>query len=76
MKLFLEEEDYFYVKIGKENSIDILKDNTVIVSSYLLNQRIKGKIALIAPIRMNYPKVIEAVMTISWKINHLINNRN
>ncbi len=76
MKLFLEEEDYFYVKIGKENFIDILKDNTVIVSSFLLNQRIKGKIALIAPKRMNYPKVIEVVMTISWKINHMINNRN
>lgn len=76
MKLFQEEDAYFYVKIGKENSIDILKDNTVIVSTYLLNQRVKGKIALIAPKRMNYPKVIEAVMTISWKINHMINNRN
>lgn len=76
MDLFQEEDDYFYVKIGNENSVKILKDNTIIVSSYLLNERIKGKIALIAPKRMNYPKVIEAVMTISWKINHMINNRN
>lgn len=77
LNLFLEElDDYLYVKIGDENKISILKDNTIIVSTYLLNQRVKGKIALIAPKRMDYPKVIEAVMTISWKINHMINNRN
>ena len=76
INLFEEDDNnYFYVKIGEENKSKILADNSVIVSTYLLNEKIRGKIALIAPKRMDYPKIIEAVMTISWKINHMINSR-
>jgi len=49
------------VTIGKENSINAMRDCTVISVPYQLSGTEKGTIAIVGPTRMEYQKVIPLI---------------
>lgn len=69
-----DNDDYIQVYIGNENNEALLKDSTLIVSNYYLDNNSSGKIAIIGPTRMEYDKTLQAMINLSWKINNLANN--
>ncbi len=49
------------VRIGKENQWDEIKECSLVTATYKLNGRVIGKIGVIGPTRINYPKIISLV---------------
>ncbi len=56
----LPDED-IEVKIGRENKIDAIKNCSIVYATYHLGDKALGKIGVIGPTRMQYPKVISTV---------------
>lgn len=63
-----EETDGIKVLIGNEMNNERLSDYSVILSSYQLGSA-RGSIGLIGPKRMNYPKVMSLIQTVSNTIS-------
>jgi heat-inducible transcriptional repressor len=57
------------VKIGTENEFDEIKDYSVILATYSINDRPLGSIGVIGPTRMEYPKVISSLYYLRKKLN-------
>jgi heat-inducible transcriptional repressor len=49
------------VRIGKENQWDEIKECSLVTATYKLNGRVIGKIGVIGPTRIDYPKIISLV---------------
>ncbi|MFW6269255.1 MAG: heat-inducible transcriptional repressor HrcA [Bacillota bacterium] len=54
-------EDDLEVKIGHENSLDEMKNCSIVCATYHLGNKAIGKIGVIGPTRMEYPRVISTV---------------
>lgn len=54
-------KDGISVKIGRENTLDEVKDCSVIVATYRLNGDTIGKVGLIGPIRMDYSHAVSVL---------------
>ena len=52
------EKDIVNVLIGKENSVDIMSNSTLIFKTVTKNNRVVGAIGVIGPRRMDYSKVV------------------
>ena len=57
------------ISIGYENELDELKENTVITSSFKINDDVVGHIGVIGLTRINYVDVISDIMMISRLLN-------
>lgn len=65
------------VRIGSENPNQEIKDCSVVVSSYQLDDETQGTLGIIGPTRMNYARVISAVGFVSDSLSRaLIELRN
>jgi heat-inducible transcriptional repressor len=64
--------DDIKVQIGAENQIDGIKDCSLITTTYSLGDTVIGKIGVIGPTRMEYPRVISSMNYIRKKINQEI----
>ena len=62
--------DKLDISIGYENELDELKENTVITSSFKINDDIVGHIGIIGLTRINYVDVISDIMMISTLLNN------
>lgn len=60
------------VKIGRENIIKDMKNCSIVFSTYSLNDRAIGKIGVIGPTRMQYPRVISTVDFVSEVLSKII----
>lgn len=60
------------IKIGQENEVDDIKNCSVVVATYYIANRAVGKIGVIGPTRMEYPRVISSVDVISDILGKLI----
>lgn len=60
------------VKIGQENIINDMKNCSIVFSTYSLNDRAVGKIGVIGPTRMQYPRVISTVDFVSEVLSKII----
>ena len=70
--LFLEfNDDELYVRIGSENNIDFLNENTVVATSYKLGMGSSGKIAIIGPTRMDYERIISTMISLNFTMNKI-----
>ena len=56
----LPDED-IEVKIGQENNIEAMKKCSIVYATYTLGDEAVGKIGVIGPTRMQYPRVISTV---------------
>ena len=60
------------IRIGQENGIEDMQNCSLVVATYYLANRAVGKIGVIGPTRMEYPKVISSVDIISDLLGKLI----
>lgn len=60
------------VKIGKENSLDIMQKSSVITANYYVGDKVMGKIGIIGPTRMDYLTTISKMQKISAMLNRLL----
>lgn len=64
--------DEIYVSIGRENNKDFLNENTIVATSYDLGDGSKGKIAVIGPTRMDYEKIISALISLNDRFRDIL----
>lgn len=60
------------IKIGQENEVEDIKNCSLVVATYYISDRAVGKIGVIGPTRMEYPRVISSVDIISDILGKLI----
>lgn len=60
-----------HVKIGKENELEVVKNLSLITSTFRLNENQFGTIALIGPTRMEYRKVISLLQSLSHELTNV-----
>jgi len=60
------------IKIGQENEVEDIKNCSIVVATYYISNRAVGKIGVIGPTRMEYPRVISSVDVISDILGKLI----
>jgi len=61
------------IHIGNENTIDEIKDCTLLTTTYNFGDMVVGSIGIIGPTRMDYSRVISAMNYIRKKMNIEIN---
>lgn len=60
------------VRIGKENTLDIMQKSSVITANYYVGDQVMGKLGIIGPTRMDYPRTIAKIKKISAMLNRLL----
>lgn len=60
------------VKIGQENQLEEMQKCSVVFTTYSLGNRAIGKIGVIGPTRMEYPRVISTVNFVSKVLGEII----
>lgn len=65
----IDSRDNIEVYIGEENGVDFLKDSSIVVAPYHVNDDLSGKIGVIGPTRMEYQKVLRDVGLIAKYID-------
>lgn len=63
------------VFIGGENEEELLRENSIVVGSYELPGKMRGKIGLIGPTRMHYNKAIHDVSLMAAYIDSIVNRK-
>lgn len=60
------------VKIGGENSIEAIKDCSMITATYHIDGKVIGAIGVLGPTRMEYSKVVSLVEFINANLSHIL----
>lgn len=60
------------VRIGRENDLDIMQKSSVISANYYVGDKVMGRLGIIGPTRMDYPKTIAKIKKISAMLNRLL----
>ncbi len=60
------------VRIGKENELDIMQKSSVITANYHVGDKVMGKLGIIGPTRMDYPRTIAKLKKVSAVLNRLL----
>lgn len=63
------------VIIGDENSVPELKNNSVIISPYKINDGLTGFIGVIGPVRMDYSKIVSSLEYFSKNLEKTLEER-
>lgn len=64
-------KDTINILIGKENSVDIMNNSTLIFKTITVNGKVVGAIGVIGPCRMDYSKVITTLDLLTSSISGL-----
>lgn len=62
------------ISIGQENTIDTLKESSIVTATYKLGDKTIGKLGVIGPTRMDYFTVINALNIFSYTLTEMLNN--
>ena len=65
------QKDIINILIGKENTVDIMSNSTLIFKNITVNDRVVGAIGVIGPCRMDYSKVITTLDLLTENIRGL-----
>jgi len=68
--------DGIQIIIGAENSLDLLKDCSLIKANYTIDNQSTGSIALIGPVRMDYGHAVSVLQGILQNIQHVLQALN
>jgi heat-inducible transcriptional repressor len=60
------------VRIGSENSIDELRDCSIVVASYKVDGEVAGTVGVLGPTRMDYRQALAAVEAISQQLGDVL----
>lgn len=61
------------IKIGSENGVEEMKDTSIVVANYSVGDKMKGKIGIIGPTRMNYARVVSSLELINAQLSEILN---
>lgn len=61
------------IKIGSESGVEEMKENSIVVASYSVGDKIKGKIGIIGPTRMDYARVVSSLELINAQLSEILN---
>ena len=70
------QKDIINILIGKENTVDIMSNSTLIFKNITVNDRVVGAIGVIGPCRMDYSKVITTLDLLTNNIRGLFDEKN
>lgn len=65
-------EEGIEVKIGRENNLEEIQNCSLVVATYSLEDKAIGKIGVIGPTRMEYPRVISTVDFVADVLGEII----
>ena len=60
------------VRIGSENSIDELRDCSIVIAPYSVEGEVAGTVGVLGPTRMDYRQALAAVEAISQQLGRLL----
>ena len=69
------EDSKIHIKIGQENTLNEIKDCSVLTASYSIAGEHLGTIAVIGPTRMTYPKVVTLLDVVSRSLSKSLTKR-
>ena len=69
------ENDTTNILIGKENSVDIMSNSTLIFKTITANDKVVGAIGVIGPCRMEYSKVITTLDLLAESIRGMFDDK-
>lgn len=67
--------DKINVMIGEENTLEPMKECSIITTSYSIGEYTLGNIGIIGPTRMNYAQVISVLEHISYYIKNMLGDK-
>ncbi|MFW6237682.1 MAG: heat-inducible transcriptional repressor HrcA [Halanaerobiales bacterium] len=65
-------DDGLEVRIGHENELEEMQNCSLVLAAYSLGKRARGKIGVVGPTRMEYPRVISTVDFVSRVLGEII----
>lgn len=71
MRKEAEDSSEIQVYIGKENTVESMKDCSVVTATYELTDGVYGKIGIVGPKRMDYEKVVATLKTIRTQLDEI-----
>jgi heat-inducible transcriptional repressor len=60
------------VRIGSENSIDELRECSIVVAPYRVDGEVAGTVGVLGPTRMDYRQALAAVEAISQQLGDVL----
>lgn len=68
-----DEKNSISIKIGSENGMEGMKDTSIVVANYTVGDKMRGKIGIIGPTRMNYARVVSSLELINSRLGDILN---
>ena len=60
------------VRIGSENGLDVMRKSSIITANYYVGDKVMGKVGIIGPTRMDYPRTIAKLQRVSALLNRIL----
>ena len=73
LSLMGNESDDISIKIGSESGVDEMKDTSIVVANYNVGDKLRGKIGIIGPTRMDYARVVSSLEMINDRLSEILN---
>ncbi len=73
LSLLDDGNDSISIKIGSENGVDEMRDTSIVVANYSVGDKLKGKIGIIGPTRMDYARVVSSLEVINGRLSEILN---
>lgn len=67
-----ESSDAIRIVIGDETGLPEMKNTSIVLSSYRAGGRMRGKIGVIGPTRMDYARIVSSLETISARLEEIL----
>lgn len=73
LSLMGNDSDDISIKIGSESGVEGMKDTSIVVANYHVGNKLRGKIGIIGPTRMDYARVVSSLEMINDRLVEILN---
>jgi heat-inducible transcriptional repressor len=74
LSLSSPDSDDIKVVIGNETGLEEMKNTSIILANYHAGGKLRGKIGVIGPTRMNYARIVSSLETVNKKLETILNH--
>ncbi|MCH5187835.1 MAG: heat-inducible transcription repressor HrcA [Oscillospiraceae bacterium] len=60
------------IRIGSESGVEEMKDTSIVVANYSVGNKLRGKIGIIGPTRMDYARVVSSLELINTRLSEIL----
>ncbi len=75
VNLFHHTDEGLTIRIGQENTVEAMKNCSIITTSYYLDGKPVGAIGILGPTRMEYAKVISVLNYLAQGLSHVLTDQ-